>query len=139
MVAAKNGTDCVADLFGSYGCTCADCVASAEAEAESEFLAEVGASYAYSGFSASDAMQQAREDLRYRKMRKELPAMRQQFAALRSEWFYTHSRATRRHLVDTMTHLTCEAIRAETGTHRDFWSVYEEVAECLIAWEAKAF
>ena len=138
MVAARNEVDCVADLMGQYGCTCDDCLASMEAEADSEFLAEVGAGYAYSGFSASDAMQQAREDLRYRKMRSELPAMRAQFTELRNVWANQRNPRNRAATVVAMVHLTCEAIRADKGVHRDYWAVYEEVAECLIVWEAKA-
>lgn len=86
-------TRCTADTVGQYECGCAECAATTEAELRSEALAEIGAGYAYSGFSAADAMTMASNDLRAIKLRAQLPDLRKQYGALRRQWAQAQSEA----------------------------------------------
>lgn len=128
-------TVCTADITGYEQCNCAECAAMVEADYESEFLAEVGASYAYSGIHGSDAMQLAREDLRYQKMRREVPDMRAEFAALRLEWVSLPFGKERIAAFDRMVAIAAEANRALHGY--DSSSTRDEVIAALAAWRRR--
>lgn len=137
MSAERVAADCVIDLLGD--CSCIVCEREREemeaADAEAEYLAEVGANYAYSGFSASDAMQMAREDQYYRRLRRQLPEMRRQFAALRAEWAELPLCDRKRDLLDAMVSLTEQAIRAKEGRFTS--TTRRDVVVALIAWRKK--
>lgn len=128
-------TVCTADTTGYERCNCAECSAMVQADYDSEFLAEVGASYAYSGIHGSGAMQLAREDLRYQKMRREVPDMRAEFAALRLRWVGMPFGRKRCEVFDRMVAITAEANRALHGY--DSSSTRDEVIAALAAWRKR--
>ena len=74
---------CEAELVGIHGCHCGACLAIQAADAEAEWLAEVGANYAYSGHSAHDAMTMARNDREAVRVRFVIAEQRQEFRRLR--------------------------------------------------------
>lgn len=84
---------CTAEVTGPEMCPCPECAAMLEADHQAEWLAEMGANYAYSGHNASDAMTMARNDLRTLKLRANLPAIRKQYARERRAWATSTSEA----------------------------------------------
>lgn len=111
-----------------YTCGCPECNAYCEAEAESEYLAETGASYAYSGFSAHDAMQLARHDLVARKL-PTAEQMRVEYRRLRRE-AGTAPAASHDRYAEEMVAL----IRHAGALHLDIWDSEQRKRAERIVW-----
>jgi hypothetical protein len=103
-----------------YNCGCAACAAFCEDEARSEFLAEQGASYYYSGMSASDAMQMARHDIEARKL-PTVEQLRAEYRRLRRE-AGTAPEASRALYAEEMIAL----LRNVAYLHQDHWGAREQ-------------
>lgn len=112
---------CTAEVVGPEMCECADCAATVAADCEAEALAEMGANYAYSGYSASDAMTMARNDLRTLRLRANLPALRVQYAQARRAWATAASEA--------------EASDAWIKAFRAFQDGYEATGQIVRTWD----
>lgn len=112
---------CTAEVTGPEMCACPECVGMLDAENQAEWLAETGASYAYSGFSASDAMTMARNDLRAIRLRANLPAIRKQYTQERRAWATATSEA--------------EASDHWVKAYRAFQDGYEATGQIVRTWD----